>query len=67
MMPRDDIEALQEEVKELKEMLKDCISEAGGALNAIQKDCESDDFSIFFYPEVQYFYSLKTKLEEKLK
>lgn len=52
--------------KQLKELLKDCRDEADGALQAIQKDCESDDFSIFQYPEVQYFYDLLTKINQAL-
>lgn len=54
-------------INQLKELLKDLIDEADGALQAIQKDCESDDFSIFQYPEVQYFYNLLTKIDEVLK
>lgn len=50
----------------LKEQLKDLRDEADGALQAIQKDCESDDFSIFQYPEVQYFYNLLTKIDNAI-
>lgn len=55
------------EIRKLKQLLKDLIDEAEGALQAIQKDCESDDWSIFHYPEVQYFYILKDKIDEALK
>ena len=54
-------------INQLKELLKDLRDEADGALQAIQKDCESDYFSIFQYPEVQYFYNLLTKIDEVLK
>ena len=54
-------------INQLKELLKELRDEADGALQAIQKDCESDDFSIFQYPEVQYFYNLLTKIDEVLK
>lgn len=56
------VEVAEENAK-LKELLKDLIDEAEGALQAIQKDCESDDWSVFHYPEVQYFYNLKDKIE----
>ena len=51
----------------LKELLKDLQSEAIDALTAIQKDCESDNFSIFNYPEVQTFYTISDKIDEVLK
>ena len=54
------------ENQQLKELLKDLADEADGALQAIQKDCESDDWSIFRYPEVQYFYDLKTKIDNAI-
>ena len=54
-------------INQLKELLKDLRDEADGALQAIQKDCESDDFSIFQYPEVQYFYNILTKIDEVMK
>lgn len=54
-------------IKQLKELLKDLQSEAIDALTAIQNDCESDDFSIFIYPEVQTFYTLSEKIDEELK
>ena len=57
----------QEENQKLKELLKDLQSEAIDALTAIQKDCESDTFSIFNYPEVQTFYTLSEKIDEVLK
>ena len=57
---------LVEQNAQLKELLKDLRDEAVGALQAIQKDCESDDFSIFKYPEVQYFYDLLTKISQAL-
>ena len=53
-------------INQLKELLKDLRDEADGALQAIQKDCESDDFSIFQYPEVQYFYDLLTKIDNAI-
>lgn len=53
-------------IKQLKELLKDLQSEAIDALTAIQKDCESDNFSIFNYPEVQTFYTLSEKIDEVL-
>ena len=53
-------------INQLKELLKDLIDEADGALQAIQKDCESDDFSIFQYPEVQYFSDLLTKIDNAI-
>ena len=55
-----------DENKELKELLRDLRDEADGALQAIQKDCESDDWSIFHYPEVQYFYDLLTKIDNAI-
>lgn len=55
------------QIKHLKELLKDLQSEAIDALTAIQKDCESDTFSIFNYPEVQTFYTLSEKIDEVLK
>lgn len=54
-------------IKQFKELLKDLQSEAIDALTAIQNDCESDDFSIFNYPEVQTFYTLSEKIDEELK
>lgn len=57
---------LVEENTKLKELLKDLRDKADGALRAIQKDCESDDFSIFQYPEVQYFYDLLPKINQAL-
>lgn len=53
-------------IKQFKELLKDLQSEAIDALTAIQNDCESDDFSIFDYPEVQTFYTLSEKIDEEL-
>ncbi|MBQ8677206.1 MAG: hypothetical protein IJ529_01910 [Alphaproteobacteria bacterium] len=58
---------LVEQNAQLKELLKDLQSEAIDALTAIQKDCESDNFSIFNYPEVQTFYTLSEKIDEALK
>ena len=57
---------LRKENQHLKELLRDLADEADGALQAIQKDCESDDWSIFRYPEVQYFYDLKTKIDNAI-
>ena len=59
-------EELRKENQQLKELLRDLADEADGALQAIQKDCESDDWSIFRYPEVQYFYDLKTKIDNAI-
>lgn len=53
-------------IKQFKELLKDLQSEAIDALTAIQNDCESDNFSIFDYPEVQTFYTLSKKIDEEL-
>lgn len=59
---------LEAQNAELKELLKECKNKADEALQAIQKDCESDDWSIFHYPEVQYFYNnLEDKIDEVLK
>ena len=55
-----------DENQQLKELLRDLRDEADGALQAIQKDCESDDWSIFHYPEVQYFYDLLTKIDNAI-
>ena len=55
-----------DENAKLKELLRDLRDEADGALQAIQKDCESDDWSIFHYPEVQYFYDLLTKIDNAI-
>lgn len=58
----------EEENVKLRELLKECKNKADEALQAIQKDCESDDWSIFHYPEVQYFYNnLEDKIDEVLK
>ena len=60
---RHEINNRLKEIDKLKKLLKDLRDEADGALQAIQKDCESDDFSIFQYPEVQYFYDILTKID----
>ena len=60
------IKLLEEQNQQLKELLRDLRDEADGALQAIQKDCESDDWSIFHYPEVQYFYDLITKIDNAI-
>ena len=57
---------LRIENSRLKELLKDLISETNDCLQAIQKDCECDDFSIYNYPEVQNYELLKAKINQVL-
>ena len=60
------IQTLLDENAKLKDLLKDCSYEADGALRAIQNDCENEEFSIFYYPEVQSFYLLQNKINKEL-
>ena len=62
-----DIAKTYKEKEKLEELLKDLMSESNDALQVIQNDCESEDFSIFNYPEVQTFYTLSEKIDEELK
>lgn len=58
-----DIAKTYKEKEKLEKLLKDLMSDANDALQAIQNDCENENFSIYQYPEVQNFYILYDKLK----